>query len=75
MKFWPKFELIDDSLRVLKRAWSVKFHVIGTLCGVAEVVLPMFSDLIPRGSLAVLMVMFSLFGLYARFVKQPEMHE
>ncbi|MES2633994.1 MAG: hypothetical protein V4669_13555 [Pseudomonadota bacterium] len=70
-----KVEFIDDAHKVLRKAWSVRFNIAASLCGVAEVVLPMFSDLIPRGSLAVLMVMFSLFGLYARFVKQPEMHD
>lgn len=70
-----RFALIEEPGKVLRRAWSVRFHLLGSLCGLGEVILPWFSDVIPRGPLTGLMLTFNLLGLYARFVKQPRMRD
>lgn len=70
-----KLHLIDDWRRVLRKAWSIKFAVIAAILGVVEGVLPMFTDLIPRGIFVWLMLAATLAGLYARLVSQPKMNE
>lgn len=49
---------------ILKKAWSVRLMILAGLLSGVEVVLPFFSDAIPRGPFAVL----SFFAVAAAFV-------
>jgi len=70
-----KMRLITNWQHILKHAGSIRLILLaGVLSGV-EVILPMFSDSIPRGVFAVLSLVVSGGGVVARLVAQPVMQQ
>jgi hypothetical protein len=65
-----KLHLIDDWRLILRKAWSVKLMIFSGLCTMAEVLLPLYSDLFPRHVFAGLSVLLVVAGLVMRFVSQ-----
>lgn len=66
-------KLLTNWKRILKRAWSIRLLILaGVLSGI-EVVLPFFSDSIPRGPFAVLSFLAVGGAFVARLVAQKEM--
>jgi hypothetical protein len=64
--------LIPDWQHVLRKAWSLKLMVLaGVLSGV-EIILPMFSDSIPRGIFAALSAAATASAFVARLLAQRE---
>ena len=45
----PKLCLLDDWRRVARRAWSIRLSIVAALFTAAEVVVPLFGDVLPRG--------------------------
>ena len=45
----PKLSLLDDWRRVARRAWSIRLSVVAAIFTAAEVVVPLFGDVLPRG--------------------------
>lgn len=43
----PKICLLDDWRRVLRRAWSIRFSLLAAAFTAAEVVVPLFGDVLP----------------------------
>lgn len=70
-----KLCLLDDWRRVLRRAWSVRFSLLAATFTAAEVVVPLFGDVLPRGAFVLLAFAASLGATFARIVAQPEMHQ
>ena len=74
----PKIRLLNDWRRVLRRAWSVRFSLLAAAFTAAEVVVPLFSDVLldvmPRGAFVLLAFVASIGATVARIVAQPEMH-
>ena len=70
----PKLCLLDDWRQVLRRAWSVRFSMMAAALTAAEVVVPLFGDVLPRGALVLLAFACSIGWTVARIVAQPEMH-
>lgn len=74
----PKICLLDDWRRVLRRAWSIRFSLLAAAFTAAEVVVPLFGDLLldvmPRGAFVLLAFAASIGATVARIVAQPEMH-
>jgi hypothetical protein len=66
--------LLDDWRRVLRRAWSIRFSLLAAVFTAAEVVVPLFSDVLPRGLFVLLAFSASIGAAIARLVAQPEMH-
>lgn len=64
--------LYDDWRRILRKAWSVRLGVLAGLFSAAEVVLPLFSDAIPRNAFAVLSFVAVMGAVVARMVAQPK---
>lgn len=62
--------LIADAHWVLKKSWSVRFTVLAALLSGLEVVVPLYSDAIPRGSFATLSFLVTAAAFGARFVAQ-----
>ena len=58
--------------RVLRRAWSIRFAAWRCLTA-AEVVVPLFGDVLPRGAFVLLAFAASIGATVARIVAQPEM--
>ena len=71
----PKICLLDDWQRVLQRAWSIRFSLLAAACTAAEVVVPLFGDLLPRGVFVLLAFSASIGAAIARLVAQPEMRQ
>lgn len=74
----PKICLLDDWRRVLRRAWSIRFSLLAAAFTAAEVVVPLFGDVLldvmPRGAFVLLAFAASIGATVARILAQPEMH-
>lgn len=55
---------------IVRHAWSIRFIAIAGLLSGAEVILPLFSDVIPRSIFAGLSLLAVMAGLYSRLVYQ-----
>ena len=66
MKLYPEWR------RILRKAWSVRLGVLAGLFSAAEVVLPMFGDVIPRNTFAALSFVAVMGAVVARLVAQPK---
>lgn len=71
----PKLSLLDDWQRVARRAWSIRLSVVAAIFTAAEVVVPLFGDVLPRGLFVLLAFSASIGAAVARLVAQPEMRE
>ena len=71
----PKLCLLDDWRRVARRAWSIRLSIVAALFTAAEVVVPLFGDVLPRGVFVLLAFSASIGAAIARLVAQPEMHQ
>lgn len=63
-------KLVDNWLPILKYAWSFRLAIISSVLSTAEVLLPMFTDLFPRGLFAALAIVTGLAAAIARTVAQ-----
>lgn len=70
----PKLCLLDDWRQVLRRAWSIRFSLMAAALTAAEVVVPLFGDVLPRGALVLLAFACSIGATVARIVAQPGMY-
>lgn len=70
----PKLCLLDDWRQIARRAWSIRLSIVAALFTAAEVVVPLFGDVLPRGLFVVLAFTASIGATVARIVAQPEMH-
>ncbi len=75
MKAPPKLCLLDDWRRVARRAWSIRLSIVAAIFTAAEVVVPLFGDVLPRGAFVLLAFSASIGAAIARLVAQPEMRE
>ena len=66
--------LIEDWWKVLRYGWSIRLIVLAGLLSGAEVVLPMFGDVLPRNLFAALSMLVTAGAFVARIVSQPRMH-
>jgi len=64
--------LVQNWRRVLRFGWSVRFIALSGLLSGLELVLPLFSDSIPRGLFAVASVLTAIAATIARVVVQPQ---
>ena len=45
--------LVPNWRRVLRHAWSIRFNLAALVFAAAEIILPLYQDVIPRGVFAV----------------------
>ena len=69
-----KLCLLDDWRKVARRAWSIRLSIVAAIFTAAEVVVPLFGDVLPRGAFVMLAFAASIGAALARIVAQPEMH-
>ena len=67
--------LVYDWQRVLRYGWSIRLIVLAGLLSGAEVVLPMFGDVLPRKWFAALMFSITVAAFIARLTAQPKMKD
>lgn len=70
-----KICLLDDWRKIARRAWSIRLSIIAAIFTAAEVVVPLFGDVLPRGLFVLLAFSASIGAAIARLVAQPEMRE
>ena len=68
-------ELLPDWKKIARRAWSFRLTIIAALLSGAEVVLPLFIDVLPRNLFASLSFVAVVGAAAARVVSQPRMHQ
>lgn len=68
------FALLPDWPRILKQAWSIRLTLLAGGFSAAEVILPLFVDVLPRHLFIVLAFVAIVGAAVARLVAQPEMH-
>lgn len=64
--------LLPDWKKILKKAWSIRLIALAGLLSGCELVLPMYSDVIPRGVFAALTVIVAPIAMVARVVAQKK---
>lgn len=67
--------LLPDWKRIARRAWSIRLSIIAAMLSGAEVVLPLFIDVLPRNLFASLSFVAVVGAAVARVVSQPRMHQ
>ena len=70
----PQLCLLDDWRKIARRAWSIRLSIVAAIFTAAEVVVPLFGDVLPRGAFVLLAFAASIGATVARIVAQPEMH-
>ena len=68
-------ELLPDWKKIARRAWSFRLTIIAAPLSGAEVVLPLFIDVLPRNLFASLSFVAVVGAAVARVVSQPRMHQ
>ena len=67
-----KIVLLEDWRRIARRAWSIRLSIVAAVFTAAEVVAPLFGDVLPRGVFVLLAFIASIGAAVARLVAQPE---
>lgn len=62
--------LLFNWRRIVRKAWSFRLMILAGLFSTAEIVLPMFSDAMPRAVFAVLSMLSITGAMIARLVAQ-----
>jgi hypothetical protein len=57
---------------IAKKAWSIKFAVLATLFAVMQVIVPIYSDVLPRHLFAILTGVSTIGVIVARLVWQED---
>ena len=70
-----RISLLDDWSKIARRAWSIRLSIVAAIFTAAEVVVPLFGDVLPRGVFVLLAFSASIGAAIARLVAQPEMRE
>lgn len=71
----PVRDLLIDGARTWHRLWSVRMAILSSLLGTAACLLPaLFPEMEPL-PLSLLSVACSLGAVFARLVKQPDLHK
>ena len=67
-----KIVLLEDWRRIARRAWSIRLSIVAAVFTAAEVVVPLFGDVLPRGVFVLLAFIASIGAAVARLVAQPK---
>lgn len=68
-------QLLPDWKTILTRAWSIRFIVLSALLSAAEVIVPHFADVLPRGVFAALSGFVAAAATLARVLAQPSLRD
>jgi len=67
-----KIVLLEDWRKIARRAWSIRLSIVAAVFTAAEVMVPLFGDVLPRGAFVLLAFIASIGAAVARLVAQPE---
>jgi len=65
-------KLLENYKKILKRSWSVRWAVAAGIFSGAEVILPLFVDVIPRSIFAIISFVCVACAIWARLLIQPK---
>jgi hypothetical protein len=65
-------QLHPEWRQILRRAWSLRLIAAAVVLSSAEVVLPLYTDAMPRGLFAMLSILVTAGAFVARLLAQPE---
>lgn len=68
-----RITLYDNWQDIVRKAWSIRFIVLAGLLSGCEVILPLFSDAIPRNTFAALSLIAVMAAFIARIVAQKDL--
>ena len=63
-------KLYNNWKTIIKEAWSLRFMELAIICEVAQVVLPMYTDVIPRDVFTALIILAVAGAYISRLVYQ-----
>lgn len=66
MKLYPNWK------EILRKAWSIRLAMLATLFSLAQVVIPIYADVLPRDTFAVLTAIATVGVIVARIVWQQD---
>jgi len=69
-----KLCLLDDWHKIVRLRGGDRLSIVAAIFTAAEVVVPLFGDVLPRGVFVLLAFSASIGAAIARLVAQPEMH-
>jgi predicted benzoate:H+ symporter BenE len=67
-----KIKIIPRWKKTLRYAWSIRLAILAGLFSACEIVLPLFSDSLPRGLMAMLSGFAAMGAVISRFIVQKE---
>lgn len=65
--------MIAEWRRIVRKAWSVRLMLLSGVLSGAEIVLPMFADILPRGLFSILTIIAVAGAFVARLTAQKDM--
>lgn len=68
-----RISLLPEWRRILRRAWSMRFGAVAAVFSVAEVVVPLYQDAMPRGVFAAVSGLAVVGGMIARVISQKDL--
>ena len=68
-------QLKEDWKKIIKKAWSVRLVAVSAVFSAAEVVIPLYGDLLPRDTFAIISVIACMGAIIARVIAQKDLHD
>lgn len=66
-------QLYDNWRDILRKAWSIRLMILAGALSAAEVVLPLFADVMPRGTFAALSAVTVTAAFVSRLIAQKDL--
>jgi hypothetical protein len=63
---------LESYKRILKKSWSIRWAIAAGIFSGAEVILPLFVDVIPRNMFALISFVCVACAIWARLLIQPK---
>lgn len=65
--------LYENWRDILRKAWSIRLMILAGILSAAEVVLPLFADVMPRGTFAALSAVTVTAAFVSRLIAQKDL--
>ncbi len=60
---------------ILRRAWSIRLIIISAIFSAAQLVIPVYGDVLPRDAFAILSAIACAGAIIARVLTQTDLHD
>ena len=62
-----------DWKTIITKAWSIRFLILAIVCQAGEIIVPLYSENLPRHVFALLSISFASLSFYARIIAQKDL--